>query len=319
MTYIDQLPDSARHDKIIAIHQKLQTWVTQNKKGFLRYRKPFEGLQQFPAHRVTCDADWVTIGTEEERTKTELNEVKSHLQTFIPWRKGPFSIFGIDVDSEWQSQRKWQRLVDFLPDMEGKIVADIGCSNGYYMFRMIPHKPAIVIGFEPSVQHYYCFKALNSMAGIEKLHIDLLGVEQLSLFPECFDILFLMGIIYHRSSPIECLRDIFSSLRPGGTLILESQAIPGEEELALFPEKTYAKVPGTYFVPTGSCLVNWLSRAGFRDINLFCQHPMSSIEQRRTDWMTFESFADFIDPSNNSKTVEGYPAPDRVFIRARKK
>ncbi len=319
MSYIDQLPDSARHDEIITIHQKLQTWVNQNKKGFLRYRKPFEDLRQFPARTVNCDTDWVTIGSDEERTKTELHEVKSHLQSFIPWRKGPFSIFGIDVDSEWQSHRKWQRLVDFLPDMEGKFVADIGCSNGYYMFRMIPHKPAIVIGFEPSIQHYYCFKALNSMAGIEKLHIDLLGVEQLPLFSECFDVLFLMGIIYHRSSPIECLRDIFSSLRPGGTLILESQAIPGEEELALFPAKTYAKVPGTYFVPTGSCLVNWLNRAGFSDINLFCQHPMSSIEQRRTDWMTFESYADFIDPSDKSKTTEGYPAPDRVFIRARKK
>jgi len=300
-------------------HQRLQTWVRQNKKGFLRYREPFEGLQQFPAKSVDCDADWVKIGTSKELTEAEQKQVKSYLRTFIPWRKGPFSIFGIDVDSEWQSQRKWQRLIDYLPDMRGKIVADIGCSNGYYMFRMTPHKPEIVIGFEPSVQHYYCFKALNSMAGINNLHIDLLGVEHLSLFPECFDVLFLMGIIYHRSSPVECLRDIFASLRPGGTLILESQALPGESEIALFPEKTYAKVPGTYFVPTGNCLKNWLARAGFTDIDIFCQHPMSSIEQRRTDWMTFESYADFTDPTDSSKTVEGYPAPDRVFIRAQKK
>ncbi len=319
MRYINQLPESAKHDEITQTHRKLQTWVNQNKKGFLRYRNPYEGLRQFPAKFVNCDSDWVTIGAEEELTTAERQEVESHLQTFIPWRKGPFSVFGIDVDSEWQSQRKWQRLVDFLPDMEGKIVADIGCSNGYYMFRMVPHKPKIVIGFEPSVQHYYCFKALNSMAGIENLHIDLLGVEHLSLFPECFDVLFLMGIIYHRSSPVECLRDIFSSLRPGGTLILESQALPGESEIALFPEKTYAKVPGTYFVPTGNCLKNWLKRAGFKDIDIFCQHPMSSIEQRRTDWMSFESYADFTDPADSGKTIEGYPAPDRVFIRARKK
>jgi len=319
MHYIDHLPDSAQYDKISQTQQNLQTWVNQNKKGFLRYREPFEGLRKFPAKEVNCDSDWVTIGKSHELTDPERLEVKSHLQTFIPWRKGPFSVFGTEVDSEWQSQRKWQRLVDFLPDMEGKIVADIGCSNGYYMFRMVPHKPKIVIGFEPSVQHYYCFKALNSMAGIENLHIDLLGVEHLSLFPECFDLLFLMGIIYHRSSPIECLRDIFHSLRPGGTLILESQALPGNSETALFPEKTYAKVPGTYFVPTGNCLKNWLSRAGFTDISLFCQHPMSSIEQRRTEWMDFESYADFTDPTDSSKTIEGYPAPDRVFIRARKK
>ena len=319
MNYIDQLPASANHDKITREHQRLQNWVKQNKKGFLRYREPFEGLQQFPAKIVDCDTDWVKIGASKELTETEQKTVESHLRTFMPWRKGPFSVFGIDVDSEWQSQRKWQRLVDHLPDMRGKIVADIGCSNGYYMFRMAPHKPEIVIGFEPSVQHYYCFKALNSMAGLSNLHIDLLGVEHLSLFPECFDVLFLMGIIYHRSSPVECLRDIFASLRPGGTLILESQALPGESEIALFPEKTYAKVPGTYFVPTGNCLKNWLARAGFTEIDIFCQHPMSSREQRRTDWMTFESYSNFTDPNDSSKTVEGYPAPDRVFIRARKK
>ena len=319
MSYIDLLPDSANHDAIRQKHQKLQTWVKQNKKGFLRYREPYESLQQFKATTVDCNADWVKIGTPEEISTTDREIIESQLRIFMPWRKGPFSVFGIDVDSEWQSQRKWQRLVDFLPDMKGKIVADIGCSNGYYMFRMLPHQPKIVIGFEPSVQHYYCFKALNSMAGRDNLHIDLLGVEHLALFPECFDVLFLMGIIYHRSSPIECLRDIFSSLRPGGTLILESQAIPGESETALFPKKTYAKVPGTYFVPTGNCLKNWLSRAGFSDVELFCQHPMSSIEQRRTDWMTFESYADFTDPADSSKTVEGYPAPDRVFLRARKK
>lgn len=319
MNYIDQLPDSARHDEIITIHKEKQQWVGQNKKGFLRYRIPCETLQEFPAANIDCSSDAVMIGEKAEVSETELQKIETGLRSFIPWRKGPFSIYGIDVDTEWQSQRKWQRLLPRLPDLKGKVVADIGCSNGYYMFRMAPYKPQMVIGFEPSVQHYYCFKGLNGMARQENLHIDLLGVEHLPLFPECFDVLFLMGIIYHRSSPVDTLRDVFSSLKRGGTLILESQALPGEGETALFPEKTYAKVPGTYFVPTGHCLKNWLLRAGFSDVELFCQHHMSSIEQRRTEWMQFESYSDFIDPEEPTKTVEGYPAPDRVFLIARKK
>ena len=319
MNYIDHLPVSAKYDEILKTHNALQKWVTQDKKGFLRYRTPCEALQQFPATNINCNDDWVQIGTDDEITKEEQQKIEYHLRQFMPWRKGPFSVYGIPVDSEWQSQRKWQRLVDFLPNMKGKIIGDIGCSNGYYMFRMAPYNPELVIGFEPSVQHYYCFKALNGMAGQENLDINLMGVQHLNLFPECFDILFCMGIIYHRSSPIECLREIYSSLRPGGTLILESQAIPGESEMALFPKKTYAKVPGTYFVPTGNCLINWLARAGFTDIDLFCQHPMSSVEQRQTDWMTFESYADFIQSQDSKITVEGYPAPDRVFLKALKK
>jgi tRNA (mo5U34)-methyltransferase len=187
------------------------------------------------------------------------------------------------------------------------------------MFRMADSKPRLVLGFEPSVQHYYCFKALNAMAGRQEIDIDLLGVEHLTLFDNCFDVIFLMGIIYHRPSPIDTLRDILSALKPGGTLLVESQAIPGEAPFALFPDETYAKVPGTYFVPTGNCLCNWMKKAGFVDINLFCSHPMSSAEQRQTDWMTFESYNDFIDPANRQLTVEGYPAPYRVFIKGRKK
>jgi tRNA (mo5U34)-methyltransferase len=319
MNYIELLPNSARYDEIFTIHNEKQQWINQNKKGFLRYRKPCEVLQRFPAATVDCSGNAVTIGKPNEVSNTEQKQIDSALRDFIPWRKGPFSVFGTDIDTEWQSQLKWQRLLPKLPSLKGKVVADIGCSNGYYMFRMAAHQPELVIGFEPSVQHYYCFKGLNGMARQEKLHIDLLGVEHLPLFPECFDVLFLMGIIYHRSSPVDTLRDVFASLTSGGTLILESQAIPGTSPTALFPEKTYAKVPGTYFVPTGNCLQNWLSRAGFSDIELFCQHPMSSTEQRRTDWMQFESYSDFIDPKDSAKTVEGYPAPDRVFIIARKK
>lgn len=124
-----------------------------------------------------------------------------------------------------------------------------------------------------------------------------------------------MGILYHRISPIESLREIKKAMRPGGTLIVESQAIPGDEPVALFPEKTYAKVPGTWFVPTASCLANWLSRSGFQDVKIFCNHPMSGDEQRKTEWMTFESYDDFIDPDDPARTIEGYPAPLRVFLK----
>ena len=92
--------------------------------------------------------------------------------------------------------------------------------------------------------------------------------------------------------------------------------IPGKEAWALFPEQRYAKVPGTYFVPTGACLANWLSRAGFTETKIFYSHPMSSREQRRTEWMVFESYEDFIDKTDPSLTMEGYPAPIRIFARA---
>ena len=320
MDYLSLLPPSADIDAIIKVHNERLIWVNQEKKGFLRYRTPAMHLAQYRATHVDCSGDTVIIGNAEEISDSERLNVTEQLKAFMPWRKGPFSVFGVDIDAEWRSERKWQRVSPALPDLTGKIIADIGCNNGYYMFRMVPERPKLVLGFEPSVQHYYCFKALQGMAGCPGLDIDLLGVEHLSLFNSCFDVVFLMGVIYHRPSPVDTLRDILCALQPGGTLIVESQAIPGNLPIALFPTDTYAKVPGTYFVPTGSCLCNWMTKAGFTDVELFCSHLMSGAEQRRTDWMVFESYDDFIAPaSEGTMTIEGYPAPWRIFVKGRKK
>ena len=317
MNYTTLFPTANLEALNNALEQK-KAWIQQPKKGFLKYRTPFETISHIRA--VACDFnhDVVHIGRKSEISAHDHTLVEKILREFMPWRKGPFNIFDIAIDSEWRSERKWNRILPNLPDLENKIIADIGCNNGYYMFRMVPHKPKFVLGFEPYVHHYYTFHTLNSFAGQDNLRVELLGIEHLPLFPDCFDVLFCLGILYHRPSPIDSLRDIFTALKPGGSVIIESQVIPGEDSMALFPEKTYAKVPGTWFVPTPSCLHNWMKRCGFQRIQQFYQHPMSNREQRKTEWMRFESYDDFIDPQDPAKTIEGYPSPWRVFFKATK-
>jgi len=313
--YLSLMP-GADTAAIRALHEVMQKRFAQDKKGFRRFRDLYEVLAGRRAEFLDFSDDVVRIGAREEVSESEFSSIYDVMRQFMPWRKGPFSVFGVDIDAEWRSDRKWRRVQPVLPDLRGKVVADIGCNNGYYMFRMAAANPAMVLGFEPYVQHYYAFQTLNRLAGQDNLWVEPFGVEDIDLFPECFDVIFLMGIIYHRASPVEMLRQIRAALKPGGLLIVESQAIPGDEPVALFPESRYAKVPGTYFVPTAACLQNWLKRTGFGAIEVFASHPMSDQEQRRTDWMTFESYNDFIDPENPQLTVEGYPAPLRVYLRA---
>lgn len=317
MEYLDLLKNADRQ-AVLGLRQEKERWLVLGKKGVERFRKPYESVNHLQARYLDLSGDVVTIGRKEELSESDFQKVSSVMRDFMPWRKGPFEVFGTPIDAEWQSQRKWNRVMPVLPDLRDKVVADIGCSNGYYMFRMADHQPKFVIGFEPYLQHYFTFKTLNSFAGLDNLAIELLGVEHIALFRESFDVVFLMGILYHRSSPIDVLRDIREAMKPGATLIVESQGIPGDQPMALFPEKRYAKVPGTYFVPTGACLANWLIRAGYGEVEIFHSHPMSSKEQRRTDWMEFESYADFINDQDTSLTVEGYPAPIRVFLKAHK-
>lgn len=317
MDLCDRFPCADR-DALRQVLEFKADWVGQAKRGFLRYREPWQSVRHLRASSCDFSGDVARIGSADDLAPCEQEQVREVLRAFMPWRKGPFSVFGIDIDAEWRSERKWNRILPELPELAGRVVADIGSNNGYYLFRMAAHQPAFALGFEPYVQHYYTFHTLNSFAGQERLHTELLGIEHLPLFPGCFDVIFCLGILYHRPSPLEALRDLHTALVPGGQLILESQAIPGAEPVALFPERTYAKVPGTWFVPTASCLHNWLTRSGFRRVRLFCEHAMSGAEQRRTAWMHYESYEDFIDKENPLHTIEGYPAPRRVFFRAEK-
>ena len=314
MPYLDLL-SPANQQALTQLRQAQAGRLSLDKKGYRRFHAPYLAMRHLRARHLDLADDIVQIGRAAELVAADRQKVYEGLRCFMPWRKGPFNIFGIDIDAEWRSERKWNRLRPALPDLTGKVVADIGCNNGYYMFRMAHHRPRWVIGFEPCLQHYYAGKTLLSFAGLANLAIEPLGVEHLGLFQGCFDIIFLMGIIYHRPSPLAVLKEAWAALRPGGVLMVESQAIAGDLPYALFPERRYAKVPGTYFVPTPACLKNWLIRAGFSAVEIFATHPMSSAEQRRTDWMTFESYADFIDPDRPELTVEGYPAPIRAYLK----
>ncbi len=314
--YLRLLPNADLDEFTRQLDEKY-SFLQSNKKGVVRFRRLLDAVCHLRAEHLDFSGKVVEIGRKAEISTADHSLLYETLRALIPWRKGPFSIFDIEIDSEWRSNRKWQRVIKVLPDLNGRVIADIGAGNGYYMFRMAEYNPALVLGFEPYLQHYFTFSMLNGFAGCANLRMEALGVESINLFPASFDIIFLMGIIYHRSAPIDMLRELKKALKPGGTIIVESQAIPGDDPVALFSAQRYAKVPGTYFVPTACCLINWLARTGFKDIELFFQHKMNSSEQRRTDWMVYESYADFIDAENPELTVEGYPAPIRVYIKAR--
>ena len=71
-----------------------------------------------------------------------------------------------------------------------------------------------------------------------------------------------------------------------------------------------------WLLPTVAELTTWLQRSGFKDIDIIDQSTTTVDEQRSTEWMTFESLAQALDPDDPSKTVEGWPAPQRVVIVA---
>ena len=48
---------------------------------------------------------------------------------FHPWRKGPFNVFGVAVDTEWRSSLKWNRIAGHV-NLRERRVLDVGCGGG---------------------------------------------------------------------------------------------------------------------------------------------------------------------------------------------
>ena len=238
------------------------------------------------------------------------------LGDLCPWRKGPFEFFGVQVDSEWQSWMKWERLAPHLPGLENKKILDIGSSNGYYLFRLAADNPLFALGLEPQSAFYYQYCAAQKYLNLKNVFCIPAAYHELPVMNRFFDLVLCMGILYHRKSPVKMLKQIHDSLAPGGQVVVENLVIEGENNLCLFPEDRYAKMRNVFFIPDLSAMAAWLTRAGFKDIRCVDVATTTLEEQRKTDWIQTESLEDFLDPDDPSKTVEGYPAPVRAIFMA---
>jgi len=280
------------------------------------YHALLKDLPEITPSVINLDRDCIRIGRGRDLTEEQKKSITRILTGLISWRKGPFNLFGIEIDSEWVSYLKWNRIKDRVEPLKGRKILDVGCSCGYYMFRMAAYDPAIVIGIEPYLTFYYQFMALQHFANVKSIHCLPLTLEALCPVSGFFDTIFCMGILYHRKSPIDTLRQLHQNLKNGGQIVLETLIILEESEKSISPESRYAKMNNVYFLPSLHCLYNWLKRSGFENITFVDISKTTSTEQRRTAWMNTESLEDFLDPADSEKTIEGYPAPVRAMIIA---
>jgi tRNA (mo5U34)-methyltransferase len=243
--------------------------------------------------------------------------IKKELMTLFPWRKGPFHIHGIDIDTEWRSDLKWDRLLPHITSLDGRRALDVGCGNGYYLWRMLGAGARCAIGVDPMRLYAVQFQAIRHFLG-PQLPATLLptGIEQLPSECGAFDTVFSMGVLYHRRHPISHIQQLMSFVKPGGELILETLIIEEEDSTELQPTDRYAQMRNVWHIPSLSLLVEWMQQAGLNDIHVIDVSPTTEAEQRTTEWMPFHSLKDFLDQQDNSKTIEGYPAPVRAVAIA---
>ncbi|QDX30196.1 tRNA 5-methoxyuridine(34)/uridine 5-oxyacetic acid(34) synthase CmoB [Dickeya poaceiphila] len=260
----------------------------------------------------------VTVNLNTPLSARHQAGIERLLRNLMPWRKGPFSLYGVNIDTEWRSDWKWDRVLPHISPLQDRLILDVGCGSGYHLWRMIGAGARLAVGIDP-MQLFLCqFEAVRKLLGDDqRAHLLPLGIEQLPALA-AFDTVFSMGVLYHRRSPLDHLWQLRNQLVAGGELVLETLVVEGDEHNVLLPGERYAQMRNVYFLPSAAALARWLEKCGFVDIRIVDQCTTTLEEQRRTDWMTTGSLADFLDPNDRSKTIEGYPAPLRAVLVARK-
>ncbi len=260
----------------------------------------------------------IRAGRVEDCDDAIRQAIRAQLMRLHPWRKGPYEICGLEIDSEWRSDMKWSRLQGKIEPLQGRLVLDVGCGNGYYAWRMAGAGARAVIGIDPHQLYLFQFAAIRHFLG-GSIPVQLLPLSMEDLPPNlrAFDTVFSMGVLYHRRSPFSHLAELRGCLRPGGELVLETLVIEGGGNRVLVPESRYAKMRNVWFIPSPETLSSWLVRAGYENIRVLDVTPTTAEEQRSTPWMRFESLSHFLDPADPRCTIEGHPAPCRAILTAK--
>lgn len=300
--WLETLPTAVSQKLAHISHGKFPEWL-----------QLLQTLPNIPPEHVDLK-DGVQVNSDI--SPQQRSQIESQLRQLHPWRKGPFFIHGIHIDTEWRSDWKWDRLIDHIQPLTGRRVLDVGCGNGYHCWRMVGAGAKLAIGIDPFLLYVMQYHAIQHFLGNPPAYVLPFGIEALPPKLSAFDTVFSMGVLYHRRSPIDHLLELKGALRQGGELVLETLVVDGRLGHTLLPEGRYAQMRNVWFIPSTDTLQLWLRKSGFANVKLIDVSPTTTEEQRTTDWMTFHSLSDFLDPKDNSKTVEGYPAPKRAILTA---
>ncbi|EGT78963.1 tRNA mo5U34-methyltransferase [Haemophilus haemolyticus M21621] len=315
--FYQQIATTNLSDWLETLPLQLKEWETQTHGDYAKWSKIVDFLPDLHADEIDLKS-----AVKSDRTpplsEGEKQRIIHHLKQLMPWRKGPYHLFGIHVDCEWRSDFKWDRVLPHLAPLQGRTILDVGCGSGYHMWRMVGEGAKMVVGIDPTELFLCQFEAVRKLLNNDRrANLIPLGIEQMQPLA-AFDTVFSMGVLYHRKSPLDHLSQLKNQLVKGGELVLETLVVDGDINSVLVPADRYAKMKNVYFIPSVAALINWLEKVGFTNVRCVDVATTTLEEQRKTDWLENESLIDFLDPNDHSKTIEGYQAPKRAVILANK-
>ena len=277
-----------------------------------------KSLPNIKTKHLDFSGSQIVIGKPDEINIKEMQILENELLKLCPWRKGPFNIFGLEIDSEWRSEKKWERIKNYLPSAKGMRIGDIGCSNGYYAYKLLDLSPELIIGIDKTALFIIQFLSIKYYTKqIQELLVLPCSAEEFIQKNFDFDLLLSMGILYHSKDPEKHLDLLKKILKKNGYLVIETIVSMTDSNINIDKGKKYAGMKNIGTIFTKNNLIALLKKYQFKNIECVGESYTTTNEQRATKWMEGKSFKDFVLPDGN--TIEGYPPVCRAIFIAQKK
>ena len=111
--------------------QQIQKGFSHERFGDLRnWEVQLKSLPNISYNSISLDSNRVSAKTDIPLSNLETEKLQATLQKMHPWRKGPYELFGLHIDTEWRSDWKWDRLKNEIEPLQHKRVLDVGCGTG---------------------------------------------------------------------------------------------------------------------------------------------------------------------------------------------
>ena len=181
-------------------------------------------------------------------------------------------------------RQKFARFAHALPrDLRGKSVLDLGCNAGFYSFEMKRRGAARVVGVDSDERYLAQARLAAEVLGMTDIEWRRLDVYRVAELHERFDLVIVMGVLYHLRHPLYAL-DLLHEHVVGDRLLFQSM-LRGSDEIApvapdypfedtaqfdqdgwpvmYFVEHKYAGDETNWWIPNRACVEAMLRSAGF--------------------------------------------------------
>ena len=185
---------------------------------------------------------------------------------------GAFRVEGLLLDSYLSIAGGFDQFGWWPQRLDGLAVADVGCFTGGIALLAAQRGARIVHAVDEVSEHLDQCRLLIEALGETRVRPHLRSVYELSqdIPRRSLDIVVLSGVLYHLSDMLVGLHVLRELLKPGGTLLIESNGVDD-------PTHSYANFgrfyAGMWWQPTGLCIADMCEYTGYEQVRVEFYQP----------------------------------------------